>query len=744
MLKFNNAHIFTGYLKQKLSTTNIPSCKIYSKEFADYFMRTGKEDPRVIESLDTVIYNTNSKQFAVRINYLRDNEVYNYFNDHGLGINSKHGWSRANMLYYDVSKNIPGLTKTLHSPGPRYDRVTHEYLGEYLRYLRDYHDINLMSLYNCFSDTPCNNLLFNFTYKSKTVEFSSYDPKYRIYAFPVKLFSNYTIAIDSPHGVEIFCGLYNTHLYNPHTLNTYDKDKQLGVKTYVKVGRASFNQPFLFDKLDVSNWPVKDEIKTVGDNTNITNQLDTSKISRVEIAAKEQDLKMFIKVPASCKSSIVVLEGDYRTHNNARFLLNNTKNLEMFGCSVGDQVTVKGVRRDPETDEIEEGKKSDTVKDVKLSRWRFGYKQSVESLESEYAGNYNVVIPTIFPPSSENQDIEIWTQDVYTVPKYDDTNGGCCLIQSVSDLAYVIANNGKVQVTHDGKTFYVNRFRLTTDLFINDPYKVKWETGEAEEGYVIRRWFDDGRVEKVNGFSGIIDGDGHTIFGLYAENLTDDRASVGLIPTVDADANTTLKNIGINCAYLRGTFANPFVADTSKSNLGNVWSYKQNHSVVNYRCRCEKCKGAVITDMAGFKPIGKLQLLEFNTGESYPFADRLIEYLSDSAITPIDEIPDNIRRAQQVMINNGNYFRISGLWEGKMQKVIYDYLMNDGHNVPNASAGYQPDLGHVSKSMVYDILGYVDKDAEKWYASRKLLKDGKTIVTDTIKNVDIYDALYDV
>lgn len=50
-----------------------------------------------------------------------------------------------------------------------------------------------------------------------------------------------------------------------------------------------------------------------------------------------------------------------------------------------------------------------------------------------------------------------------------------------------------------------------------------------------------------------------------------------------------------------------------------------------------------------FKPITWLSLLGCNTGISYPFADRLIEYLSENAITGLDPISDNITRAQTVV-----------------------------------------------------------------------------------------------
>jgi hypothetical protein len=553
MFKFDNNHIFTGYLKQLLSSVNIPMCKIYTSDFTRYLEKTGTEHPEILESF-------NDGQRKYKVNYLKNNELYNYYTKTNGGY-----WEKTANLFYDKDQFIPGLTKTLISHGNSYDSATHEYLGDYLRFIRDYYNINLMSLYNCFNNKIYNNiyhelkvanLQFDNTQpessentKEKLITvFSSQDAKYNIYAFPVKLFAKYTIAIDCNQGFEMFCGLYKTHL------DTSNKGKSLIQKTYTKINKSLFKQPFIFDKLIVNNWLDKTTNRITKDSF-----LSDTEISCWDIVNREQDLKLFIKLPITCKSSVVVLEGDFRNFNDTKYSL------------VG----------------------------------------SVEKVNKEE-------IPT------EAREIKVFRQNK--------------------------------------NTFYLEN-------------------------------------DKLNG----------------------------------------------------------------------TWEYKQNQAALNFSNLPED-----------FRPVGKIQLLAVNTGESYPFATRLVEYLSMSAVTPIDEMPDNIKRTQRVMNQNHHYFKIEGVWEDKMQSILYDSLMSAGPVVGlyvcideedknfgkivkedyegdpkkpqdkkikqiflDKRQGYLTKLGKTSKSTLFDVLGFVDKDAEKWYASWDTSK-GDVKISDTIHSVDIYDGLYNL
>lgn len=562
MLQFNNNHIFTGYLKQFLSSFNLPTCKVYTAEFEKFYAEHGYEDPRVIESNRPIKISTKVRP-ATGITYLKDGSTQQYFWDTSswntdLAVSSNEivkYWRGDKAVHYDGNK-ILGLTKTLKNPTTLYNYQTHEYLGDYLRFLRDFENINLMSMYNCFSNKLCNNIKTKLEWKDSSEKvvrstiINAYDTSYKIYMLPVKLFENYTIAIDCYQGVELFCGFYN------EKLDTSAKATDLTKKTYCKISKAIFNQPFIYDKLDIKNWNWLDENTLTGPNS-LLKDVD-NKILRAEVAMRESELKLFIKIPTTNTSSIVVLEGDYRNFNDSLYTLNNEKGWQYFN-------------------------------------------------------------------------------------------------------------------------------------------------------------------------------------------------------------NSTIANFETKKTY----------KDSSLPELSS----------------------------REFKPISKLQLLALNTGISYPFADRLIEYLVANVILPNDPTPDNIKRLQKVMEDCGYSFQIDGIWEPKMQMILYDYLMNSGkfivdekidertskpiykvknqgHNSEKWSEEYtetyidqddglekqRQNIRHNPKKMIagnlkqrgqkmlsdfYDILGYVDKDAEKLYASWIVEINEKTnkpqvTAKNTLENVDIYSNLYNV
>lgn len=265
MIKFESDNIVVGYIKNLLNTFNLPIPKIYNYE---------------------------DNKYAVEGQiYIKDDYICQY--------RRKKASSELEfrpIVRYEEGLYYPNYTTNLKFTGITYDSNTHEYLGEYLRFIRDYKGLDLMSLYNCYSNRFAKNLV----YLEKNI--NSADKNYKILMLPVKLNREYTIAIESSVPYEIFCSCYGVTNYNLDLIQ----------ETYTVEARSNFYDLVYFDKL-----------KTL---------IDKNKDLYDDIAKSEKDLKMFIKIPSSIKSSVVVLEGHY------------TSNMFSFKKSVSNSESV-GKRR---------------------------------------------------------------------------------------------------------------------------------------------------------------------------------------------------------------------------------------------------------------------------------------------------------------------------------------------------------------------------------------------------------------
>lgn len=94
--------------------------------------------------------------------------------------------------------------------------------------------------------------------------------------------------------------------------------------------------------------------------------------------------------------------------------------------------------------------------------------------------------------------------------------------------------------------------------------------------------------------------------------------------------------------------------------------------------------------------LSDLSLLMLNDKISYPFADRLIEYLLDNVITNRDEIGDDILRVRKQLGESVIYDVDSVAWDEYLRKTVYDLYMN------------------TSATSKLDISGFVDKDVEEF------------------------------
>ena len=145
------------------------------------------------------------------------------------------------------------------------------------------------------------------------------------------------------------------------------------------------------------------------------------------------------------------------------------------------------------------------------------------------------------------------------------------LIYTAEQLAYVVANGG-------GKYY-----KLVSDIYLNDVSKINFENGTAESGYSPKEWYygnTEGGTTYNGGkkFTGTLDGNGHTVYGLYYTpgNV---YTAVGLLPAAN---NVTVKNLRISKAFISGgRWTSALIGDATSATIEQVvispsvtiWSY---------------------------------------------------------------------------------------------------------------------------------------------------------------------------
>lgn len=248
MYKFNNDNIITGYIKQLLHSFNLPTCKVFDTvdEFLDYY------PPEVgVTGIVKNYKNNNSYLLYKEGNEIKREQVY-----------------ALNHEYLNVTTNL-GLFNGI------YDSSCHKYLGDFLRFVRDYLNIDLMGMYNCFA----NEILV--------------DDKYKYIIIPMKHNTKYTIAFDGKDYDYLFT--YETTLEKIAANfkdNSYKNKPSSGYKKLT----STFLNPFLLTSL-------------IGEDTLITGGLNAGK--KIYSCFKEKLYKLVIRVKVTDNPVITVLEGDY-------------------------------------------------------------------------------------------------------------------------------------------------------------------------------------------------------------------------------------------------------------------------------------------------------------------------------------------------------------------------------------------------------------------------------------------------
>ena len=154
---------------------------------------------------------------------------------------------------------------------------------------------------------------------------------------------------------------------------------------------------------------------------------------------------------------------------------------------------------------------------------------------------------------------EVWDTAKTRTEPTDDNNDGIYEIDSAEKLAYVVYTGGQ------GKSYV-----LTKDIYLNDISKINWEDGTVVDGYTVRSWYT-GASSGYTNFSGTIDGNGYYVFGLYYYQNKGSYSQygkdygVGLIPKTATGADTVVKNLVVDYAFVEYEAASSPLIGVAKS-----------------------------------------------------------------------------------------------------------------------------------------------------------------------------------
>ena len=98
-------------------------------------------------------------------------------------------------------------------------------------------------------------------------------------------------------------------------------------------------------------------------------------------------------------------------------------------------------------------------------------------------------------------------------------------------------------------------FRITEDIYLNDITDSNWRNNP-------KRWISSNGSSNV--FKGTLDGEGHTVYGVYCDSTSAEYA--GLIPVLSAaSGNVSVTNLKLNDSYIRGKNVGGLIGKISSS-----------------------------------------------------------------------------------------------------------------------------------------------------------------------------------
>ncbi|MEE0929055.1 MAG: hypothetical protein UIG59_07675, partial [Acutalibacteraceae bacterium] len=157
---------------------------------------------------------------------------------------------------------------------------------------------------------------------------------------------------------------------------------------------------------------------------------------------------------------------------------------------------------------------------------------------------------------------DYWSGETTAPTKGSGTLADPYLVETPEEFAYMMleANGG---AGYDNGAVY----KLMNDIYLNDVSRIDWRTGKAKAGYTPRVW-----TPEI--FSGIIQGNGHMVYGLYIENnpasYTEkwgEGSGAALISENWTNKWIQIDDMGMDCVYVNSENVSAvFIAGANRSN----------------------------------------------------------------------------------------------------------------------------------------------------------------------------------
>ena len=284
MLKLNDDSIFVGQIKQLLKNFNLPDCYIDSDS-----------------------------------DYIPKNHMYININNNMISYMGSYGNSKPIQPYL-FNYAYPNFSKKLKIENLLYDRTTHRYLGNYLRFLRKVKKLDLMSMFNCFDQEPIDltqealwDKIKKFdrdnSYAKKPSHFS--DKNYNCYRIPITKLNSFIFSVYFQSTIPLEFMIYiDNYIDNKDQILIHSKE--IITTSYKKI--ASSNK-YLLDLKDFFN------IRKLEYNTKNGTALIQKESEYLKKALEDDsNIYLLVNLPKGLKSSITILDGDYISN---KVIINN-------------------------------------------------------------------------------------------------------------------------------------------------------------------------------------------------------------------------------------------------------------------------------------------------------------------------------------------------------------------------------------------------------------------------------------